>query len=345
MKRWTGESRSAACPRTWEIEAARDGRLGEEAKERIDLHAGRCAECRRERDDLDRLARALRALPFAEPDDLAQRRTRQEVLRACDAEIAGRSIPPARRGTRFRAARVAFAVAVACVFAFAFANGWRARHGSEGLPPTSSAGTTVVDAVGDVDSIWSRVQESGVERIDLSAGTLHLRVRRPPNGRRVVVHVPDGEIEDVGTTFHVTVARGRTRSVVVDEGRVSVRLASAAPVFVDPGSPWSSPDSAPPTSVEGTTVDAGPRTSTRDAIPTTSPSLAKGHVPESTVHAVPPTSDSSAPSADSEEDATYLRVVHLAREGRDDDARAAAREYLRKFPEGFRRREMERIGR
>jgi len=45
------------------------------------------------------------------------------------------------------------------------------------------------------------------------------------------------------------------------------------------------------------------------------------------------------------EDEIYLRIVALLREHREDEARIAALEYLRRFPGGFRRAEVEQLTR
>jgi hypothetical protein len=42
----------------------------------------------------------------------------------------------------------------------------------------------------------------------------------------------------------------------------------------------------------------------------------------------------------SSEDLAYLRIVALRREGRSDEARVAAAEYLHSFSEGFRHTEV-----
>src|SRR5262249_23323843 len=89
-----------------------------------------------------------------------------------------------------------------------------------------------VAAVEADTAIWRAVVEEAVENIDLSDGTLRLHVKRPPGGRRVIVRVPDGEIEDLGTIFHVVVREGRTASVGVDEGRVTIRIHGLAPLTI-----------------------------------------------------------------------------------------------------------------
>jgi TolA-binding protein len=45
------------------------------------------------------------------------------------------------------------------------------------------------------------------------------------------------------------------------------------------------------------------------------------------------------------EDAAYLRVIALQRSGDSGSVRWAAQEYLRRYPEGFRRAEMEALAR
>lgn len=55
---------------------------------------------------------------------------------------------------------------------------------------------------------------------------------------------------------------------------------------------------------------------------------------------------SPAPSASGavvSEDVAYLRAVRLVRQGRSAEARAAARDYLAAFPNGFREEEMRRV--
>jgi hypothetical protein len=43
------------------------------------------------------------------------------------------------------------------------------------------------------------------------------------------------------------------------------------------------------------------------------------------------------------EDVAYLEILHLLRDSRSTAAREAAREYLRRFPDGFRREEVGRL--
>ena len=70
-------------------------------------------------------------------------------------------------------------------------------------------------------------------------------------------------------------------------------------------------------------------------------------LPPASARAHPPGPAPSAPSAPDRsadaEDRAYLRVVALLRDGREREGRSAARAYLRDYPAGFRRDEMQRI--
>lgn len=337
MKRRTRSSTNSACARTWEIEPARDGRLSDAAIVTLGRHVEQCPVCRQEVDYLEGLSRALGELGAPKVDDIALRRLRQRVLQRADAELAGRSIAPVRRRralvTIARIAPVAPITLAMAVVMLLFWSRWRSEVVSS--PPPVVA-TTTVDATAAGDARWTKRTEGETERVDLSDGTLRLRVRKAPNGRKVVVHVPDGEIEDLGTTFQVVVRDGATQRVAVEEGRVTIRLTNAAPVTIASGDTWERAAPSAPMPV----APAGVRSSTSSAPPLP---------PASAAHERPaaaPVGVSSAfaiPAHGDEEDAAYLRAVRLVREGRGSEARAAARDYLRRFPDGFRREEMGRI--
>jgi hypothetical protein len=176
---------------------------------------------------------------------------------------------------------------------------------------------------------WAKRSESDVERVDLLEGTLRLTVDRPSGGKRLVVRVPDGEIEDVGTTFHVVVWQGHTQRVAVDVGRVTVRLASLPPFTLSSGQSWEL--TSPPSVVDARSAGSSPVESG-----SASPAVAKAPTRRSVTRAT--TARAPATSVD-EEDAAYLEATRLAREGRTAAARAAALAYLRRFPDGFRREE------
>ncbi len=315
------------CPRAWEVEAARDRRLTGKARETLAAHVQVCASCARDAAALETLARGLRGLGGAEHDDVSIRRLRNRVLDAVDAEQTGRTLSRGRFGRR-PARFVALALAatvVALVALISFrAHGPRAEVAQAHEPDLALAPAPVttspaareseetrVDVSAGDGARYTRTTEAYVDRFELVEGTLRLRVQRPPGGRRVVVAVPDGEVEDVGTAFEVVVAGLHTEQVSVEEGLVVVRLTNRAPVTVEAGKAWRR--SVPPGAKEK--LDGG---GTARAVV---PRLAAGE----------------------REDEAYLDVLRLLRQGHDGDARAAAGRYLHDFPAGFRRAEMERV--
>jgi hypothetical protein len=319
-----------SCPRAWEVEAARDGRLVGKARDALDGHVRDCPSCARDAEALENVARGLRDLGGAPCDDVAIRRLRNRVLDAADAEQTGRLRSDARRG-RMSARSVALALAavlvtcVALVFSLSRAHRGPAEVTSARVPDVvaapaaplttspgseASEGSRVDVSPGD-GARYTRTTEAAVDRFRLLHGTLRLRVQRPPGGRRVVVAVPDGEIEDVGTVFEVVVADGHTEQVSVEEGRVVVRLTDRAAVTVEAGTAWRRPVAVRAKAK----VDGGASA----------------------------TAPVAASSRGEREDEAYLDVLRLMREGRDVEARAAASRYLHEFPTGFRHSEMERV--
>jgi hypothetical protein len=318
------------CPRAWEVEAARDGRLTGKARQTHDAHLQTCASCGDAARALESLAQGLRELGGEDVDDVSLRRLRNRVLDVVDAEQTGRERHSAGPG-RWRATTAAVVLAATVIAAVTFAS-WHAQRphvearqvpapppprASESLqpsllPPAAPSPINVesedtrVDVTPAAGARFTRTTEPGLDRFELTEGTLGLRVQRPAGGRRVLVTVPDGEIEDVGTAFDVVVSDRRTERVSVHEGRVVVRLTNRPPVTVDAGNTWRR---------------SALRTSERTSASTTSKPSTNGD----------------------REDAAYLEVVRLMRDGREGDARVAAARYLDDFPAGFRRAEMERV--
>jgi hypothetical protein len=127
----------ASCPRRWEVEACRDGRLSGEARASHLDHASSCPVCSREQQALDRLRLELGTL--GEPDELSVRRLqrlRPSMLERADALLAGR-VPRPRR-SRPPAAVLAFAACLlASLASLASLGVWPRRALSE--PPTALA--------------------------------------------------------------------------------------------------------------------------------------------------------------------------------------------------------------
>jgi FecR protein len=320
----------AQCDRSWEIEAARDGRISGDALSSLSLHREQCRECRGKWEYVEALGRALRDVDAAETDAIAVRRLRQKVLARADAELAGRATLPSPRW--WRLAILAAALASIMVVSFIAFRVTRAR-------PVADLLKTTIDAVEEGNAQWARRSEGEFERVELNDGTLQLRVKKAPGGKRVVVRVPDGEIEDIGTVFHVVVNHGHTQRVGVDEGQVTLRLANAVPITLSSGQTWERQEYPAPIA----TAAALPGVVIPPSSAPTASSGSRVNVP-SRRPAAASASMSMPPASAAKEDADYLRVIRLLREGRDVEARAAAKEYLRNFPDGFRREEMGRIG-
>ncbi len=327
-RNFISSERAAQCSRSWEIEAARDGRLSGEARDALGRHVARCPECRRRSEYVEGLGQALRALE-PEIDEVAVRRLRQEVLAEVDAELAGRSIRP--RPPKRRRYVTALALTACLPFVVLPLILWRRAPTPVASTP-KAVPATLIDARDEGGARWSQETEGDTEYVELSEGTLRLKVERKPGGKRVVVRAPDGEIEDLGTVFRVVVNQGRTQRVGVEEGRVTIRLANKAPITISAGQTWERPDdSQVPASSMVVTSSRSP------AVPPIRPPVVATASPPPSLSAPVP------PSNAAQEDEAYLHVIRLLRDGRQEDAKRAAREYLRRFPDGFRREEMGRI--
>jgi TolA-binding protein len=199
-----------------------------------------------------------------------------------------------------------------------------------------------------------------------------------PNKLPLLVRLPDGELEDIGTTFSVTVEEGRTARVAVEEGRVVLRLHGRAPVVIAAGESWPAPSvtlSAPapslpgpaaapateraPTGLEPATPHEPPASVRKpsraraSASPATAPSAASNDFREAMAALRTGRSRDAAarfarfierhPRDARAEDAAYLRVFALREAGDDAGMKAAARQYLGHHPQGFRRAEVEAL--
>src|SRR5450432_908218 len=67
---------------------------------------------------------------------------------------------------------------------------------------------------------------------------ISLRIQRRAAVGRIVIVVPDGEIEDFGTVLRVRVAETRTVGVTVEEGNVAIRISGLPEVRLGPGGSW-----------------------------------------------------------------------------------------------------------
>jgi len=369
-----------ACPRLFEVEALRDGRLLGAERLSFQRHLDSCACCSREVVELQTLAdRLCNSGAEADADELHARRERTRLLAAFDAKLA----PPERtlvpRGWLVGAA-------AASLLVLSFFMYFRAR--SAAAPGTQRA--VAVHAEGSAS--WSRRSEGPVEKILLERGALSIHVDHTGEKRRLLVVLPDGELEDIGTTFTVSAEAGRTTRVSVASGSVVLRIRGQAPLALRAGEIWrpsqpavvsTCPSCEPPPAAGATSAPIIPPS----AAPTSPLSSARVQGVQGAQTALPPSDRRASPAASAEghepspsldfraamalldsgdnaaaaarfssflnahprdarcEDAAYLRVIALQRTGDAGSMREAASRYLRQYPNGFRRAEVAALAR
>lgn len=298
------------CPRTWEVEAVRDGRLDRASLEAHREHIARCRVCQREQAALASYLTDMSRIEHDAMDDVRVRHMKQAVL----TEVRrSRSI----EATHQRWPWLVAAIAVATIALLA------ARSHEPAQSPSS------VDVTSQGVAYWQRALNAQEERIVLTAGTLRFRVTHTDGARRLTVVVPEGEIEDVGTTFSVSVEHARTVAIKVSEGSVVFHRRGKPDLHLPAGSGWApaavrSSPAEPPT--------AKPEPQALQARSTAPPTDSGAHAPHKR-H----TNSASA------EDEAYLRVIHHLRNDHRLEATIAAESYLRAFPTGLRQPEIARL--
>jgi hypothetical protein len=353
----------AACPRLFEVEALRDGRLTGAELVRFQSHLGACPVCKREARALQALAEALRPPTLVGADELHVRRERTRLLAAFDASL----VPAARQRSAPLWLRSAVAVATLSLLTALVFVLWPASplpSSPAPTPPQELPRATSPDPVtvqADGGARWSRRVETRHDEIVLEHGTLSIRVEHGASRRRLLVILPDGELEDIGTTFSVSADAGRTQRVSVRDGLVVLRLHGKPPLSLAAGESWN----PPPAPVAAVPAALPPAPAPRRVKPT--PSTARG--PSRSTPVADPSADfraamSAFDSGDNAsaaarfgayvsqhasdpraEDAAYLRIIALQRAGDSRATQQAARDYLTRYPAGFRRAEAESLSR
>jgi len=333
----------------------RDGRLGDAERASFERHARTCPACAREVQALDALAHALRESNPEQVDDLHIRRERTRLLAAFDRELLVPERHSGRRGRLVWPLAAGALVAGLAVF-------WRARSPAPQPVPAADAVVHADDA-----AAWSERLDGDREEVLLEHGSLWIHVDHGSGHRRLVVILPDGQLEDTGTTFTVAAENGRTTRVAVEEGSVVLRLRGARSVTIGSGETWMPTVPAPSPCATSPSTSEPPSSASPVAPPVLSGSAARALSP---VPATLPTDASSDfraamsaldrgdnreaaagfagfltehPRDPRAEDAAYLRVIALERCGDRTGAKAAALDYLNRYPTGFRRAEVERL--
>jgi hypothetical protein len=342
------------CARTFEVEAVRDGRLTGRAAASVVQHASGCADCRAHTGTVDALARALRDHPVAPDDELAARRDRQRLLAVEGGELLTAPRSRWRRGAAVAAAATAVALVAVALVAY--------TRGSSSEPPQQPDPVRVVAD----HARWSRVDDGATTQLRIDDGLVDVHVDHAGPWHHLVVLVPDGRIDDLGTTFHVRVEDGHVSEVRVSEGAIVLRRASHPSVTLVAGDAWNAADEraaiapapatvaiapAPPAPLRApsrTDAPVPPRAHTQDDVVAIElrdavAALDAGRYDEAaTALRVFLARHPDDPRA---EDAAYVLVITLERAHDLAGAQAAARDYLRRFPNGFRRQSVESIAR
>jgi anti-sigma factor RsiW len=364
----------SACPRSFEAEALRDGRLAGAERLSFQRHLDSCPRCSHEVASLRALGDRLQDSGLdadADADELHVRRERMRLLAAFDAKLAPPERTLAARGLLVGAA------AAALMLLGVFVHLRR-----PGAAPGGTESAVVVDA--DSSASWSRRSEGAVEKILLERGALSIRVDHASARRRLLVVLPDGELEDIGTRFTVSAEAGRTTSVSVHSGSVVLRIRGQAPLALSAGDTWNPsqrvvaaacPSCEParvavPTSApvaQPSAAQASPLASTRlprAPAAAASSDRAASPLPSTSGREPNPSLDFRAamtaldsgdnvaaaarfssfltthPRDARGEDAAYLRVIALQRTGDTGSMKEAAAYYLGRYPNGFRRAEV-----
>lgn len=360
------------CPRLFEAEAMRDGRLGVAERASFERHTKTCAACAREVQSLDALGRTLRETAPGQADELHVRRERTRLLAAFDRELLGpeQRRSASRRRVVWAGAAVGFAAALV-VFVAVYGHGAVLGHGRSPSSVTATSGAVVRP---DGAAAWSERLNGDRDEVILERGSLWIHVdHRSAHDRRVFVTLPDGELEDTGTTFTIAAEDGHTTRVAVEEGSVVLRVHGEPSVTVTAGETWT--PHAPAPSPCATSVTPPPSASPAEppvasssaALPTAAASHAVSPLPpplpadaSADFHAATSALDrgdnraaaaafaaflTKHPRDARAEDAAYLRVIALERCGDRGAMKAAASDYLDRYPTGFRHAEVETLSR
>jgi hypothetical protein len=354
-----------SCPRSFEVEALRNGRLTGPERASFERHLGTCVECSRYTEALAALGEALRAASNDDVvDELHVRRERTRLLAAFDRTLMTAEGPPRPWRPLLWPALAVLAAALLIL--------WRALPAgpSAGMAPNavpSAASSTIVHA--NPNAVWSQRREHGREILVLDRGALHVRVRHddadgPSREPRLLVMLPDGELEDLGTVFTVIVEGGRTTHVRVEEGSVLLRVRGEAPVAIEAGRTWTPQPPALPSGLPSSTASSNGAAAI-DPVPRAP------HAPIRSEGSGAPPSDASEdfrralaalnggdpalaatrfarfldryPRDARAEDAAYLRVLAFQKAGDTSAMKRAGESYLRRYPAGFRRTEIQNL--
>jgi FecR protein len=334
----------------------RDGRLAGAELTTFARHMTTCAECAREVRALEALADSVRAESDerGSSNELRVWRERTRLLAAFDGTLL---VPE----NRFRARRLFLPVTITAVIAGLLVAS-RTRVEPRGIRPVST------DIRPEAQTVWTETIDGDRKKVVLTRGALRIHVDHSAGQGRFLVALPDGELEDRGTTFTVSAEDGHTKRVAVEEGSVVLRLRDRSSMTIRAGEAWirethvvttelsPAPAAAP---APARHASARPRAAAASP-PSSAPTAFPSEDPTSDFRAAMSLLDAGAnrraaagfasfveahPRDPRAEDAAYSLVIALQRSGSEDDAKRAAQDYLRRYPAGFRRAEVEKLSR
>jgi hypothetical protein len=193
----------ADCPRLFEVEALRDGRLAGRERRDFERHLTSCRDCSRERRALEELGEALRSSSPA-VDELHVRRERTRLVAAFDRSL----VEPEARGWPWQRLLVLTAAATLLAGALLL---WRTERAEPVAAPHA-----VVDAT--AGARWSQRSEADRQLVFLEQGALRIRVAPESHASALLVVLPG--LAPVATRIASSCRRLSTRA--------SVRLATLA---------------------------------------------------------------------------------------------------------------------
>jgi hypothetical protein len=340
------------CALTWKAAALADGRLEGADRTSFEKHAAGCEDCRAEQKALAKLYADIRARPVTEPSEIEHARRRSALLNRANERFVGR--PPVSRARCAAVAAVLVVAAGGAIYA-------RRATVSPASPHVEDARPPQYEATAAPHATWRTRSEGATARIDLADGTLIFQVESVGPKQRLVVMLPDGEIEAAGTRFTVDVVLGRTKSVSVADGRVVLRRRDDRELTLHAGEGWSRTEpaaaeaivaaEAAPAAASGGPTERPRRIATKSAArASTSAGERFDEAISSFVHGSYARADTQLidfvrefPHDSRCEDASFLSAVARWRMGDASGARTQAQSYLGAYPQGLRRDEAQHI--
>jgi ferric-dicitrate binding protein FerR (iron transport regulator) len=351
------------CARLWQVEAVKDLRLSGADRVAFERHLETCGECTSELAALERLEALGARLPAPASDPLARRRLRNDILRrANDLSVGTGRPPPRRRHLVLGVAALAAAALLASVVSLR-------RDDGRGLSAHVSVGEPRFEIVTAPGSEWSTLKSGPALRLSLRRGQADVTVQKLGAGQNFVLELPDGELEVRGTRFSVQVADRKTRSVKVSEGLVALRLreGTGRELLLGAGQGWVMAAAPPPRAPEPqealAVAPSASAPSAKSPVKPVSPPASKqasasGATEEfaaamaaysrgdfATAERLFLAFEAHYPTSGHVEDTTFLRALTRLRRGDEAGGKELAREYLKRYPNGFRAPEAVRMAR